>query len=44
MKTEQIGLRLQEKLITKYKKRANELGVSYMDLIKIVLAKGIDEI
>ncbi len=44
METEQLGLRLQKKLVQKYKKRANELGVSHMDLIKIVLAKGIDEI
>ena len=39
MKTKQIGLRISQELIKKYQKRANELGINYMDLIKVTLAK-----
>lgn len=42
--TVQVGLRLQEVLVRKYKKRALELSVNYLDLMKIVLAKGVDSL
>jgi predicted DNA binding CopG/RHH family protein len=42
MKTKQIGLRLSIKLIDKYKRKASELDVNYMDLIKIALAEWVN--
>lgn len=38
MKTTQIGLRLNNKLIKKIEKRAKELDIKYTELIRIILA------
>lgn len=43
MVTKQIGIRIDEILINKYKKKAKELGVEYTDLMRVKLAEVMEK-